>query len=59
MEPKLIQQYNEMKMVILAINDDVQKSVIGNKAAGTRARIKLMEIKNLAHEMRKTIVSKK
>jgi len=34
-------------------------SSLGNKAAGTRARVALQKIKNLSHEMRKEIQAKK
>jgi hypothetical protein len=60
MPPKLIEQYNTLKLAVISIEDDLTKAVVmKNKAAGTRARIKLMEIKTLAHEMRKGIVDLK
>ncbi len=48
---------------LAALNDTAQKEgekfEAGNKAAGVRLRKALLEIKNLAHEMRKEVSDKK
>jgi hypothetical protein len=60
MEQKLLEQYKSLGIAVFSIKDDIDKAVnMNNKAAGTRARITLMKIKNLAHEMRKGIVDLK
>ncbi|MDR2578692.1 MAG: hypothetical protein LBC70_07810 [Chitinispirillales bacterium] len=42
-----------------ALKDEYEKFERGNKAAGTRARKYLQEIKTIAHEMRAAIQAKK
>ncbi len=51
--------FDKIKALIAATETDVAKFDKGNKAAGTRVRAVLMEIKNLAHEGRKEVVEVK
>ena len=51
-----MQEYEELKRMVGEVADDVQKAVGGNKAAGTRVRKKMQEIKSAAQEVRKKIL---
>jgi hypothetical protein len=44
--------YEQLKALILSIEDDVRKAAGGNRAAGTRVRKHMQEIKNKAQELR-------
>tara|TARA_R110000803_G_scaffold74903_4_gene139068 strand:+ start:4219 stop:4392 length:174 start_codon:yes stop_codon:yes gene_type:complete len=55
-----MEKFENMKAILEGLNEDVQKfDEKGNKAAGTRVRQGLQEIKNLAQELRKEISAKK
>ncbi|HEX8323366.1 MAG TPA: hypothetical protein VF595_05575 [Tepidisphaeraceae bacterium] len=49
-------EFEQLKAMILESEDDVAKAVGGNKAAGTRARKKMQDIKSAAQEVRKKIL---
>ena len=49
-------EFEQLKSMILEAEDDVAKAVGGNKAAGTRARKKMQDIKSAAQEVRKKIL---
>ena len=49
-------EYETLKRLVTEAEDDVQKAVGGNKAAGTRVRKKMQEIKAAAQEVRKKIL---
>ena len=52
-----MKSFDELKELVNSMEEDVTKfSEKGNKAAGTRVRKALMEIKNHVHEMRKEVV---
>jgi hypothetical protein len=44
--------YEQLKSLILSIEDDVRKAAGGNRAAGTRVRKHMQDIKNKAQELR-------
>ena len=52
----LMNSFNELRRMIDDAQDDVQKADGGNKAAGTRVRKKMQEIKNQAQEVRKQVL---
>ncbi len=52
----LMNSFNELRRLIDEAQDDVQKADGGNKAAGTRVRKKMQEIKNQAQEVRKQVL---
>lgn len=55
-----MQSFEKLKELVNSMEADVAKfNEKGNKAAGTRVRKSLMDIKNHVHEMRKEIVEKK
>lgn len=51
-----MQEYDTLKRLVTEAEDDVQKAVGGNKAAGTRVRKKMQEIKTAAQDVRKKIL---
>ncbi len=51
-----MQEYDTLKQLVESIGDDVAKAVGGNKAAGTRVRKAMQDIKNAAQEVRKKIL---
>jgi hypothetical protein len=53
---KFEERYNELTGIINDAEEDLMKFYEkGNKAAGTRARKSMMELKKLAHEVRQEI----
>lgn len=49
-------EYEALKRLVDEAADDVNKAAGGNKAAGTRVRKKMQEIKSAAQEVRKKIL---
>lgn len=51
-----MEQYEKLKQLVEACAEDVAKAEGGNKAAGTRVRKAMQEIKNAAQDVRKNIL---
>lgn len=51
-----MQEYERLKQLVEAAAEDVAKAEGGNKAAGTRVRKSMQEIKNAAQDVRKKIL---
>ena len=51
-----MQEYETLKRLIDEVADDVAKAQGGNKAAGTRVRKKMQEIKSAAQSVRQKIL---
>ncbi|HTW94143.1 MAG TPA: hypothetical protein VMD30_05065 [Tepidisphaeraceae bacterium] len=51
-----MQEYETLKRLVSEAEDDVNKAVGGNKAAGTRVRKKMQEVKDAAQAIRKKIL---
>lgn len=51
-----MEAYETLKKLIADIEEDVRKAEGGNKAAGTRVRAAMQEIKDAAQEVRKTVL---
>ena len=49
-------EYEHLKSLVAEVEDDVNKAIGGNKAAGTRVRKKMQDIKSAAQEVRKKIL---
>lgn len=49
-------EWETLKRLIVEAEEDVAKAAGGNKAAGTRARKKMQDIKAAAQEVRKKIL---
>ena len=48
----LMQEYDQLKQMVTDIEDDLTKAEGGNKAAGTRVRKAMQEIKQMAQTVR-------
>jgi outer membrane murein-binding lipoprotein Lpp len=51
-----VEEYERLKKLVAECEDDVKKAEGGNKAAGTRARQAMQEIKNTAQNVREKIL---
>jgi hypothetical protein len=51
-----MQEFETLKRLIQEVEEDVAKANGGNKAAGTRVRKKMQDIKAAAQEVRKKIL---
>ena len=51
-----MQEYETLKRLVTEAEDDVNKAQGGNRAAGTRVRKKMQEIKTAAQEVRKKVL---
>ena len=49
-------EYEKLKQLVAEVEEDVNKAMGGNKAAGTRVRKKMQEIKSAAQDVRKKIL---
>jgi len=49
-------EYDTLKRLVAEVEDDLSKAVGGNKAAGTRVRKKMQEIKAEAQKIRQRIL---
>ena len=47
-----MEEYVRLKEAVLAAEEDLNKALAGNKAAGTRVRKQMQQIKALAQEVR-------
>ena len=51
-----MQSFDQLKTIIASVEEDIAKAEGGNKAAGTRVRSAMQEIKNTAQEIRKQVL---
>ena len=51
-----MQEYENLKALVAEIEADVNKAQGGNKAAGTRVRKQMQDIKKAAQEVRNTVL---
>jgi len=51
-----MQEYETLKRLVAEAEDDVNKAVGGNKAAGTRVRKKMQEVRSTAQTLRQKIL---
>ena len=56
MADALTTAYEQLKTLVHEAEEDVTKAAGGNKAAGTRVRKKLQDIKTHAQDMRKVVL---
>ncbi|HED54768.1 MAG TPA: histone H1 [Phycisphaerales bacterium] len=52
-----MESFEKLKQAVVQAEDDIAKAEGGNKAAGTRARKALQDVRNLAQEIRKEILT--
>ena len=51
-----MQEYEDLKTIVAEIEDDLNKAEGGNKAAGTRVRKQMQQIKKVANAIRSKIL---
>ncbi len=51
-----MEEYETLKRLVEDANEDVAKAEGGNKAAGTRVRKTMQDVKNAAQDVRKKIL---
>jgi hypothetical protein len=51
-----VQEFENLKRLVQEAEEDVNKAEGGNKAAGTRVRKKMQDIKSAAQDVRKKIL---
>lgn len=51
-----MESFDRLKKLVAEAEDDIMKAEGGNKAAGTRARQTMQEIKNAAQEVREKVL---
>jgi hypothetical protein len=51
-----MQEYEDLKTLVAEIEDNVNKAEGGNKAAGTRVRKQMQDIKKAAQSVRNSIL---
>jgi hypothetical protein len=55
-----MKKFNEIKEILSSVEGDADKFFTkGNKAAGTRLRKAMLQVKDLAHEVRKEVTDLK
>ncbi|MEO1236736.1 MAG: histone H1 [Planctomycetota bacterium] len=52
----MLDTYESLKALIVSIEEDVKKAAGGNRAAGTRVRKEMQDVKNIAQDLRKKIL---
>ena len=52
----MLSGYEQLKQMVDAASDDVAKAAGGNKAAGTRVRKAMQDIKSAAQDVRKKVL---
>jgi len=51
-----VEEFENLKRVITEAEEDLRKAQGGNKAAGTRVRKSMQDVKSLAQDIRKKIL---
>ncbi|MCH8804646.1 MAG: histone H1 [Planctomycetes bacterium] len=51
-----MEEYQKLRRMVEEVADDVDKACGGNKAAGTRVRKIMQDIKNAAQDVRKRVL---
>jgi histone H1-like protein Hc1 len=48
----MLETYEQLKTLVASVEDDLRKAAGGNKAAGTRVRKLMQDVKNAAQALR-------
>lgn len=48
----MLETYEQLKTLVASVEDDLRKAAGGNKAAGTRVRKLMQDVKNVAQTLR-------
>jgi len=51
-----MEEYEKLKTLVAEVEADINKALAGNRAAGTRVRKQMQEIKKAAHSLRSRIL---
>ncbi len=51
-----MEEFEKLKALVEAVEEDLAKAKTGNKAAGTRVRKQMQDIKGLAQDIRKKVL---
>ena len=54
-----MEAYEKLKKILAEIDDDMQKAMGGNRAAGTRIRQAMQDVKEAAQEIRTAILDQR
>ncbi len=54
-----MEAYDKLKKILAEIDDDMQKAMGGNRAAGTRIRQSMQDVKEAAQEIRTAILDQR
>jgi len=52
----MLESYEELKRLVESVEEDVRKAAGGNKAAGTRVRKSMQDVKKIAQEVRTKVL---
>jgi hypothetical protein len=52
-----VEAYERLKKIVIELEDDIKKAEGGNKAAGTRVRSVMQDVKGAAQEIREAILA--
>lgn len=52
----MLETYEQLKKLVLDCEDDLRKAISGNRAAGTRVRKQMQDVKNAAQDLRKEVL---
>ncbi len=52
----MVDEYERLKQMVATAEEDVAKAAGGNKAAGTRVRKAMQDVKSAAQEVRKKVL---
>jgi len=52
LEISMLEAYEQLKALVASVEDDLRKAAGGNKAAGTRVRKQMQDVKNMAQALR-------
>lgn len=51
-----MEEYEKLKQLVASVDEDIAKAIGGNKAAGTRVRKLMQDIKSTSQEIRKRVL---
>lgn len=55
----MLETYEHLKNLVAAVEEDVRKAAGGNKAAGTRVRKQMQDVKNAAQSLRAKVLEQR
>ncbi len=55
----MLDAYEQLKNLVVSVEDNVRKAAGGNKAAGTRVRKQMQEVKNMAQALRVKVLEQR